>query len=420
MTPPRQPAPEPSGASPDPSEDGPLAPPPQLPPQKWLRADDTVAILAHGKWGLWSAKTGVQVLRFSRAQVVGVIDPDRVGQDAARLVDLPDKGPVRIFESMDALLAELPHPPTRVVIGVAPIGGGLPAALRRDVERAIENRIPVIAGMHAFLGDDPQLDRLARRHRTPLVDLRRPPGDHVVTTGAGRQVPVPVITTVGTDCNSGKMTTAVALRDAARERGLRAAFVATGQTGLLLEPDAGAPIDRVISDFAAGEMERQVLKAAHLDRNAQRTDETPDLILVEGQGALSHPVYSGVSAAILHGSWPSCLVLCHPLGRSEKYYYTQGEPFPLLHAMEEIQLLESFMDPVWPTRVAAIALNAPDLEPDVYEQERRRLVAETGRPATDVVRDGGHPLLDAVLKHLEKQPDRPTPKKPASSAPEGP
>ncbi len=378
-----------------------------LPPEKWLRPSDRVVILAHGKWGLWSAKTGVQVLRFSRAQVVGVIDPERVGQDAARLVDMPQKGPVRIFESLDALLTQLPQAPTRIVIGVAPIGGRLPPLMRRDVEIALEHQIPVIAGMHAFLGDDPQLSRLARRHKTPLVDLRRPPSDHVVTSGAGRSIPVPVVTTVGTDCNSGKMTTTVALRDAARKMGLKAAFVATGQTGLLLEPDAGAPIDRVISDFAAGEVERQVLKAACLDKDHRPTDQTPDLILVEGQGALSHPVYAGVSAAILHGSWPSCLVLCHPLGRQEKYYYADGDPFPLLSAKEEIRLIETFMAPVWPAWVAALALNAPDLGPDAYDEECRRLEQETGRPATDVVRKGGHTLLNAVLRHLEEETTNP-------------
>lgn len=415
--------PDPAPAHPDnataaPADD--LPAPAILPSQQWLRPSDRVVILAHGKWGLWSAKTGVQVLRFSRAQVVGVIDPDHVGQDAARLVDMPHKGPVRIFESMDVLLAEVPKPPTRVVIGVAPIGGKLPPLLQRDVETAIEHQIPVIAGMHAFLGDDPHLSRLARRHRTPLVDLRRPPSDHVVTSGAGRAVPVPVITTVGTDCNSGKMTTTVALRDAAREMGLKAAFVATGQTGLLLEPDAGAPIDRVISDFAAGEVERQVLKAAHLDEEKRPTDKTPDLILVEGQGALSHPVYAGVTAAILHGSWPSCLVLCHPIGRSEKYYYAEGEAFPLLAPKKEIAMIEGFMAPVWPTRVAAIAVNAPDLEREAYERECQKLEQETGRPAADVVREGGRAMLDALLDHLDERPTNPPHVQQSMKTPEEP
>lgn len=374
---------------------------PTLPRSKWLRSEDRVAILAHGKWGLWSAKTGVQVLRFSRAETVGVIDSDRVSQDAAHLVDMPEKSPLPIYESLDALLDSLHRPPTRLLVGVAPIGGVLPPVLRRDVEAAIENGIPVIAGMHAFLADDPGLARLARKHNTPLVDLRRPPADGVVTTGAGRFVPVPVVTTVGSDCNSGKMTVSVALRDAARDAGIDAAFVATGQTGLLLEPDAGAPIDRVIGDFAAGEVERQVRHAARLDADGNPTEATPDLIIVEGQGALSHPVYGGVSAAILHGSWPDCLVLCHPHDRREKYYHTEGPPFPILSPMAEIGLIESFLAPVWPTQVAAVALNAPRLTPEEYEQERSRLQAETGRVVADVVRDGGAGLLQAVLKALE-------------------
>ncbi len=389
---------------------------PALPRAELLRGEDRVAILAHGKWGLWSAKTGVQVLRFSRARTIGVIDPDRVSLDAARLVDMPEKSPVPIYESLDALLDTVTQPPTRLVIGVAPIGGQLPVGLRRDVETALVNGIPVIAGMHAFLADDPQLARLARKHDTALVDLRRPPRDGVVATGAGRSIPVPVVTTVGSDCNSGKMTTSVALRDAARAAGLRVAFVATGQTGLLLEPDAGAPIDRVIADFAAGEVERQVQAAARLDPDGDPTSKTPELIIVEGQGALSHPVYGGVTAAILHGSWPDCLVLCHPHERQEKYYHAVGSPFPVLSPGREISLIESFMAPVWPAKVAAIALNAPRLGPDEYEREQRRLQKETGLSVSDVVREGGDRLLQAVMARLQ---DGSTARALRGSTPEG-
>lgn len=380
---------------------------PTLPVQEWVRSADRVALLAHGQWGLFStAKTGIQLMRFSPARVLGVVNPADVGSDAAAAVGMAEKGPVRVFADLESLLAAHEKPPTRVLVAVAPEGGQLPADMRRDVITAIEHKIPVLSGLHTFLTEDPELAALAKRHETPLVDLRRPPEDPVVATGAGRSVPVPVVTTTGTDCRSGKMTVAVALREAARKADLRVAFVATGQTGLLLQPDAGAPIDRVISDFAAGEVERQVLKAAHLDKQGDPTDRTPDLILVEGQGALSHPSYAGVTAAVLHGSWPDALVMTHVHGRKHKTIATTGPRFPVLSPAAEIALTRAFLDPVHPTPFAGVALAAPDLSEEEYRAVCERTREETGLFTVDCIREGGGPLLEKIIATLDARPKR--------------
>lgn len=378
---------------------------PTLPIEEWMRPSDRVALLAHGQWGLFStAKTGIQLMRYGRCKIAGVVNPEAVGTDAAAAVDMAHKGPVPVYRDLGSLLREAPEPPTRVLIAIAPEGGRLPPDMRTDVVTAIEHQIPVFSGLHTFLSDDPELETLARAHKTPLVDLRRPPREPTVATGAGRSIPVPVVTTVGTDCRSGKMTVAVALREAAREMGLRAAFVATGQTGQLLEPDAGAPIDRVISDFAAGEVERQVRKAAHLDADGNRTDETPDLILVEGQGSLSHPAYAGVSAAILHGSWPDALILAHVHGRTHKTIPTIGPPYPVLPPATEIRLNLDFLQPVHPTPFAAVALAAPALDDDAHRAACDEHAEATGLPVHDCVREGGRPLLLAVRQTLQAHP----------------
>ncbi len=367
-----------------------------------MRPSDRVALLAHGQWGLFStAKTGIQLMRYGRCKIAGVVNPDAVGTDAAAAVDMAHKGPVPVYGDLETLLEEASEPPTRVLIAIAPEGGRLPKDMRADVVTAITHQIPVFSGLHTFLINDPELEALARTHKTPLVDLRRPPSEPTVATGAGRSIPVPVITTVGTDCRSGKMTVAVALREAARARGIRAAFVATGQTGQLLEPDAGAPIDRVISDFAAGEVERQVRKAARLDDDGKRTDETPDLILVEGQGSLSHPAYAGVSAAILHGSWPDCLILAHVHGRTHKTISTIGPRYPVLPPTTEIRLNRDFLEPVHPTPFAAVALAAPGLDDNAHRTACAEHAEATGLPVHDCVREGGGPLLDAVLRTLQ-------------------
>jgi uncharacterized NAD-dependent epimerase/dehydratase family protein len=376
---------------------------PSLPLDEWIRSEDRVVLLAHNQWGLFStAKTGIQLMRYGVCKVVGVVNPDQVGTDAAASVGLSRDGPVPVFADLASLMESLSRKPTRVLIAVSPPGGRLPADMREDVALAIRSGIPVLSGLHTFLAEDPELASLAREHGTPLVDLRRPPADPVVATGAGRSIPVPVVTTIGTDCRSGKMTVAVALREAAKEAGLRPAFVATGQTGLLLQPDAGAPVDRVISDFAAGEVERQVLRAARLDDAGNATKHTPDLIIVEGQGALSHPAYAGVTMAVLHGSWPDALVLTHVHGRTVKTIPTVGPPFPVLHPREEIGLTEGFMEAVHPVRVAAVALAAPDLDESSHEAACRGLQEETGLPVYDCLRHGGRPLLRAVLNAVSQ------------------
>ncbi len=379
---------------------------PTLPVEQWMRGEDRVALLAHGQWGLFStAKTGIQLMRFSSARVLGVVNPAAVGTDAAAAVGMPEKGPVPVFMDLESLIAAGATPPSRVLVAIAPEGGKLPAEMRADVKTAIEHGIPVLSGLHTFLSDDPKLASLAKQHATPLVDLRRPPEDPVVATGAGRSVPVPIVTTTGTDCRSGKMTVAVALREAAREAGLRAAFVATGQTGLLLQPDAGAPIDRVISDFAAGEVERQVRKAARLDDDGGPTAKTPDLILVEGQGALSHPSYSGVTAALLHGSWPDALVMTHVHDRANKTVWTRGPQFPVLPPATEIALARAFLDPVHPTPFAGVALAAPDLSQQEYRAVCAQTEKDTGLFTVDCIREGGGPLLARILATLQRRPN---------------
>ncbi len=378
-----------------------LHPPAPLPPDLLrLTARDRVAIFAHGQWSLSGSKTGVQVLRFSTAEVVGVIDPDRVGTDGAAIPGVARRGPIPVVAGWKELLAAAPRPPNVAIVGIAPVGGRLPDRMRADVRAALESGVTVAAGLHTFLGDDPEFVAAARRGGARIYDLRRPPPDPVIATGAGRLVPVPVVTTIGTDCSIGKMTVAVAFRDAAKAAGIPTGFVATGQTGLLLEPDSGAAIDRCISDFAAGETERQVIAAARLDEHGKATRETPAWILVEGQAALSHPAYSGVTASLVHGSWPDAFILCHHPTRPHKKIDTVGGVWPLLHPRDEAALAELFVKHTTGAKVAAIVLASLEQDAAAYRASCERLRAETGLPVGDVLRDGAGPLMRAVFQHV--------------------
>lgn len=378
---------------------------PTLPPDEWLRPEDRVAILTHGQWGVESSgKTGIQVLRYATCTVAGVVEPGHAGADAAMDWGLPQKAPVPAYATLADLLDADPDV-TRVLIGTSPSGGRLAPAMRSDVRLALEHGLAVLSPLHVFLSEDPEFGALARRHDAPIVDLRRTPPDPVCASGVGRLVPVPVVATYGTDARCGKMTVSVALRQAAAERGLRAAFVATGQTGLLLAPDSGAPIDRVISDFAAGEVERQVVAAARLDDQMQPTPETPDLILVEGQGALTHPAFGAVTLAVLHGSWPDALLICHAHDRREKTSPTVGPAWPVLPVETERHIAETMLGPITGATTAAVALATPGLSAEEFEAARNEHEAATGLPVSDVLREGGDRLLDALLRHIERHPN---------------
>jgi D-glutamate N-acetyltransferase len=169
------------------------------------------------------------------------------------------------------------------------------------------------------------------------------------------------------------MTATLELTRAARERGVRARFVATGQTGIMIA-GSGIAIDRVISDFASGAAEQLVC------------DNAPeaDLILVEGQGGINHPAFAPVTLALLYGSAPDALVLVH---RPSRTTIDEFET-PLLSYRAAIRMYEALCASVKPARVAGIALNTSDLDETRALAEIARAREETGLPADDVVRFG--------------------------------
>jgi uncharacterized NAD-dependent epimerase/dehydratase family protein len=194
---------------------------------------------------------------------------------------------------------------------------------------------------------------------------------------------VRVVHTVGSDCAIGKMSVTLELDAAARARGLSSAFVATGQTGIAIT-GWGIAVDHVISDFISGAASRLVHEGA----------SRAPLLFVEGQGALGHPAYSGVTLGLLHGCLPDALVLCHRAGAAFIDDYP-STPIPPLTDL--IALYEGAIGWVRPARVAAIALNTRGLSDDEARAEIGRAVVETGLPATDPVRFGAAPILEAVL-----------------------
>jgi len=344
-------------------------------------AAPTFLVIAEGAFSPETSKTANSAIRYLPERVVGVLDSTARGRTAQEVLGFGGGIPVvRTFEEGLALR------PTALLIGIAPAGGQLPAAWRAWILAALERGLAVWSGLHTRLGDDPEFASRAAARGAEIRDLRRPPERLTVSNGLAREVDALVVLSVGSDCNVGKMTAQLQLVRGLGARGLRTRFVATGQTGILIA-GWGISVDAVVADFVGGAAEQLVLEGA----------KDADVVLVEGQGSLVHPGYSGVTLGLMHGACPSAMILCHQSSRELIGDYT-GRPawVPIPPLAELVRIYEDAARPVHPSRVVGIALNTYDLP----EAEARARIAaarsDTGLPACDPVREDPAPLVEAV------------------------
>jgi len=342
-------------------------------------------ILADGLFGPETSKTANACIRYTPDHVVGVIDSRHAGKTSQQILGFG--GDIPVVSTLDDGLALAPN---ALLIGIAPPGGQIPAEWVQLVRRAIENRLEIWSGLHSFLGDIPELADAARTHDVAIHDLRRPPAKITVANGRVRSVEATVVLTVGTDCNIGKMTTQLQLLGALRHRGIRTSFAATGQTGILIE-GRGISVDAVVADFISGAAEKLVLDCA----------ADSDLVLVEGQGSIIHPSYSGVTYGLLHGSLPHAQVMCAQPSRKaiNRCEWVKIPPLP-----DFIRLSETVAAPLRPAPVIAVALNTYDLDDDTARRTIEQVQCETGLPTTDVVRYDPAPVADAIAKFHQARP----------------
>jgi uncharacterized NAD-dependent epimerase/dehydratase family protein len=324
-------------------------------------------------------KTAHGVLRYRRDDVVAMLDSTRAGK--------VDEGVPVVGTVDDALRFR----PTIALVGVVTQGGHFPPAWMKILKSCIAAGLDIENGLHVFLADDPELARLAAEHNVELRDLRRPPADLSTATGANLDVPGTIVLTVGSDCAIGKMTVSLELDREARSRGLRSVFVPTGQTGIAIA-GWGIAVDAVVADFIAGAAERLVVEGS---------ERGGDLLWVEGQGAILHPVYSGVTLGLYHGSVPHLLVLCHEVGTTE-IEGAGGGPHRIPPLRDLVELHERLALPARPAKVAAVALNTRRFSEDDARAAVAAAEAETGLPADDPVRFGAARLVDAVLGEQKK------------------
>lgn len=267
-----------------------------------------------------------------------------------------------------------------MVIGVANRGGYISDSWREVIKQAIESGMDVASGLHNLLRDDIDLVEAASQNGRTLHDVRIPSVKYPIANGVKRTGKR--MLAVGTDCSVGKMYTALCMEKEMRERGMKASFRATGQTGILITGD-GVPLDAVIADFMAGAVEYLT---------PDNDDDHWDLI--EGQGSLYHASYSGVTLALVHGGAPDALVLCHEPTRE----HMRGLPDHQQPSLEELRdtalILARVVNP--DVKVVGVAINTQHLSDDEAATLCKETEERMGLPTVDPYRHGAERLVDAL------------------------
>lgn len=267
-----------------------------------------------------------------------------------------------------------------LVIGVANRGGIISDTWKAVLHTALEQGFDLASGLHNLLRDELDLVETARAHGRKLHDVRVPSVRYPIANGVKRSGKR--LLAVGTDCSCGKMYTTLAMDAEMRRRGLKSTFRATGQTGILIEGD-GVPLDAVIADFMAGAVEYLT------------PDNDPDhWDMIEGQGSLFHPSYSGVTLALVHGGQPDALVICHEPTRS----HMRGLPgykVPTIEAVRDMALaLARVTNPA--CQAVGVSVNTQHLPAAEAEAYLKATEDRMGLPAVDPFRHGAGRLVDAL------------------------
>ena len=268
-----------------------------------------------------------------------------------------------------------------LVVGVAAVGGALPPHWLPELEAALDAGMDIVSGQHSRLTTFPTLVAAAARSGARLIDVRH--SDQAFPSGTGRRRSGRRVLTVGTDCALGKKYTALALTKALQARGAAATFRATGQTGVMIAGE-GVAIDAVISDFVAGAAEQL------------SPDNAPDhWDVIEGQGALFHPAYAGVTLGLLHGSQPDALVLCHDPARTTIEGYP-NHPIPDLQVAID-RYVEAARLTNTAVRCVGISINSSELSDGQWTAYAAELQARLGLPVVDPMRGGVAALASSLL-----------------------
>jgi uncharacterized NAD-dependent epimerase/dehydratase family protein len=325
------------------------------------------------------------VRRCERYRILNVVDSHCAGQDAAAVLDGQRKG-IPIVSDLRAAIDDARSrdiEPTYFIIGLATDGGRLPAAVRAEVKAALASGLNVVSGLHDFLSDDPVMTELAAKHGVCICDVRKPPPRERCHFFSGKIEAVSSlkVAVLGTDSAIGKRTTAWILVDALRAAGHSAELIGTGQTAWMQGARYGVIMDALINDFVSGEIEHAVWLAWK--------EQSPQVILIEGQGSLMNPAYPG-GFEILAAGRPDVVILQHAPARKE---YDGFPGYPMHPLKTQIHALELISG----KPVIAVTINHEQLSREQTRAAAAEIRQSTGLPAVDVLRDGAAELVQLLL-----------------------
>ena len=354
-----------------------------VPPRTERERVATAIVYCEANFGAIDGKTANGLVRHSeKYKILSIIDSKKAGLDSGAVLDEKDNS-IPIYRDLSDALTHVETTPDYFIYGMAPASGRLSAAERCILLEAIALGMNIVSGLHEFLSEDDEFIAASAAMNVALIDVRKPRAKADMRTFSGRikDVTCPRIAVLGTDCAIGKRTTATILTRALTARGLKAVMVGTGQTGLMQGARYGIALDAVPSQFCAGELEAKILEAYE--------NETPDVIIIEGQGALSHPAYS-TSAFILRGSCPDGIVLQHAPARTHRCDFKQ---MPMPSPATEINLIETFAD----TKVIGLTINHEHMSDAEVAVAISRYENELGIPVTDALTRSTEHLVDMTL-----------------------
>ncbi len=335
-----------------------------------------IVLLTDGCSSPFLAKTAISMLRYRTADVAAVLDHEQSGKTAGEVFGFG--GAIPVIGSLEEAAN-----PDALLIGIAPPGGRLPEAWRAVVLQAIGAKVDLISGLHQFLCNDAEFAAAAKASGARLIDVRKN-SETETGIGSGLSPDCFRIHTVGHDCSVGKMVAAMEIQRGLCQRGIDAGFAATGQTGIMVS-GAGIPIDCVVADFVNGAAERLVRQFEH-----------HEMLLIEGQGCITHPAYSGVTLGLLHGCAPDALVMCYEATRTHVKGF--GD-IPLQPLSRLIMLYEQMASTRHPCRVIGLAVNSRLLDDTEFTEEKKRVSSELDLPVCDVLREGPDALVDAIISY---------------------
>jgi uncharacterized NAD-dependent epimerase/dehydratase family protein len=336
-------------------------------------SNPTAVVYCEGNFNCIDGKTANGLVRHSeKYEILSVIDSSKAGLDAGQVLDDKFNG-IPICASLEEAVAHEDRVPDFLIFGIAPSSGMLSLSERQLMLGAMSRGMGLVNGLHEFLNDDPEFAAASALHGTKILDVRRPRNKNDLRMFSGRisTVTCPRIAVLGTDGAIGKRTTATILTTALRASGINAVLISTGQTGIIQGARYGVALDAIPSQFCSGELEATVVEAFERER--------PDVIIIEGQGALSHPAYL-TSTFILRGGQPNGVILQHAPFRRTLCDFDQ---IPMPTPSSEIELIQTFAE----TKVIGLTINHEGMTD-----------TEVGSAIVDYERDLGIPVTDALTR----------------------